>query len=134
MAAKTVAEKLQIKPNTTVWVSHPEHLALIEPLPDGARVVDTLAGAALGLMFVESAAATRELCDAHRDELAKPSILWIAYPKGNKVDVNRDSLWKIVADYGMRPNSQVAIDDTWSALRFRANREGEGTFAGGGTS
>ncbi len=130
--AKTLAEKLQIKPNTTVWLSHPEHRALIEPLPAGAQVVDTLAGAALGLLFVDSAAATRAMCDAHRDDLAKPGILWIAYPKGNKADINRDSLWKVVADYGMRPNSQVALDDTWSALRFRANREGESAFTGGG--
>jgi hypothetical protein len=128
---KTLAEKLQIKPNTTIWLSHPEHLAKIEPLPAGARVVDTLAGTTLGLLFVDSAAATRELCDAHRDDLAKPAILWIAYPKGNKADINRDSLWKIVAEYGMRPNSQIALDDTWSALRFRANKEGEEAFTGG---
>lgn len=132
MATKTLAEKLQIKPNTTVWLSHPEHLALIKPLPTGVQVVDTLADATLGLMFVGSAAATRALCDAHRDEMLKPAILWIAYPKGNKADINRDSLWKIIADYGMRPNSQVALDDTWSALRFRANKEGEGVFTGGG--
>jgi hypothetical protein len=132
--AKTLAEKLQIKPNTTVWLSHPEHLALIGPLPDGARVVDELADATLGLMFVDSAAATRELCDAHHGDLAKPGILWFAYPKGNKADINRDSLWKIVADYGMRPNSQVALNDTWSALRFRANTAGEEVFTGGKSS
>lgn len=126
--AKTIAEKLQIKPNTTVWLSHPEHRALIEPLPDGAQVVGSPTEATVGLMFVDSAAKTRELCDARRDDLAKPNILWIAYPKGNKADINRDSLWKIVAEYGMRPNSQIAIDDTWSALRFRANREGEEPF------
>ncbi len=130
--AKTIAEKLQIRPNTTVWLSNPEYQRLIEPLPDGAQVIDTLADATLGLLFVDSAAATRALCDAHRDALTRPSILWIAYPKGNKADINRDSLWKIVADYGMHPNSQIAIDDTWSALRFRANREGEDPFTGGG--
>ena len=58
-------------------------------------------------------------------------MLWIAYPKGNRTDVNRDSLWPIVADFDMRPNGQVAIDDRWSALRFRSNRAGEGRFTGG---
>ena len=38
----------------------------------------------------------------------------------------------IVADFDMRPNAQVAIDDHWSALRFRANRPGEGRAAGDG--
>jgi len=131
MATKTVAAKLQIKPSATIWLSHPEYRSLIEPLPEGARVVDALADATVGLMFVDSAAATRAMCDTHRDELTRPTILWIAYPKGNKADINRDSLWKIVAEYGLRPNSQVAVDDTWSALRFRANRAGEGIFIGG---
>lgn len=45
--------------------------------------------------------------------------------------MNRDSLWQIVVQYGMRPNSQVAIDDTWSALRFHPDREGDTPFTGG---
>jgi hypothetical protein len=126
--AKTIAEKLQIKPNTSVWFSHPERQALIGPLPAGAQVSDTLAGAALGIVFGDSAADLRTVLDAHRDDLATPGILWVAYPKGNKADINRDSLWKIVAEYGLRPNSQIAIDDTWSALRFRVNKEGEAPF------
>lgn len=126
--AKTIAEKLQIKPNTAVWFSHPDRQALIGPLPAGAQVAETLASAALGIIFGDSAAALREQLDAHRNDLATPGILWVAYPKGNKTDINRDSLWKIVAEYGLRPNSQIAIDDTWSALRFRANREGEAPF------
>jgi hypothetical protein len=31
----------------------------------------------------------------------------------------------------MRPISQVAIDDVWSALRFRVLRAGEAPFTGG---
>jgi len=55
----------------------------------------------------------------------------IAYPKANKTDINRDSLWPILAEFGMRPISQVAIDDVWSALRFRVLRTGEAPFTGG---
>ena len=47
-----------------------------------------------------------------------------------KPDVNRDTLWPILGEHGMRPVSQVAIDDTWSALRFRPLKAGE-TFGGG---
>jgi len=35
------------------------------------------------------------------------------------------------AEFGMRPISQVAIDDVWSALRFRVLRTGEAPFTGG---
>lgn len=94
-------------------------------------MVAHLSDATLGLLFVDSTASTRALCDVHRAALTQPAILWIAYPKGNKVDINRDSLWKIMAEYGLRPNSQIAIDDTWSALRFRAYKEGEQPFTGG---
>jgi hypothetical protein len=131
MSTKSVADKLLVKPNTTLWLSHPERLPLLEPLPDGARVVGSLEEATIGLMFVDSAAAVREQCDAHRDQLARPSILWFAYPKGNKADINRDSLWPLVAEYGLRPNAQVALDDVWSALRFRAIKAGEAPFTGG---
>jgi hypothetical protein len=31
----------------------------------------------------------------------------------------------------MRPIGQVALDDVWSAMRFRPNREGETPFTGG---
>jgi hypothetical protein len=40
MSTESVAEKLLIKPATTVSSSHPEHRELIEPLPDDVRVVD----------------------------------------------------------------------------------------------
>jgi hypothetical protein len=64
--------------------------------------------------------------------LIKPGTrLWVAYPKGGRVDIDRDTLWPIVAELGLRPISQVAIDDVWSALRFRPLTEGEEQFSGG---
>jgi hypothetical protein len=50
-------------------------------------------------------------------------LLWFAYPKGTskkyKCDFNRDTGWNILGKYGFEPVRQVAIDDDWSALRFR---------------
>ncbi len=126
--AKTIAEKLQIKPNTTVWLSVPGHVSLLTPMPEGVRESDQLATATTAVLFVDDAASARKLLDEHREHLTKPAVFWVAYPKGNTTDINRDSLWPIVADFDMRPNGQVAIDDTWSALRFRTNRPGEGRF------
>ena len=48
--------------------------------------------------------------------------LWIAYPKGTsgvKTDVNRDRLWEALRPTGWRPIRQVALDEVWSAMRFR---------------
>jgi hypothetical protein len=129
--SKTIAEKLQIKPNTTVWVSDPAHTPLLTPMPEGVRETDKLATASTAVIFVEDATATRKALAEHAPDLGKPAVVWIAYPKGNRTDINRDTLWPIVAEFGMRPNGQVAIDDRWSALRFRASREGEEPFTGG---
>ncbi len=57
--------------------------------------------------------------------------MWVAYPKGNRTDINRDTVWPIVSEHGLRPIGQVALDDAWSALRFRPLKEGEAQFSGG---
>jgi hypothetical protein len=46
-------------------------------------------------------------------------VFWVAYPKGGKSDLSRNELWTLLEPYLWRPVSQIAIDDTWSALRFR---------------
>ena len=127
---KTVAQKLLIKPGTSVWLSDPGRLALIEPLPDGVEHADGPAGCATALVFADDAAGLRGVLDRHGDDLHGPAAVWIAYPKGGRSDVNRDSLWPILGEHGMRPIGQVAIDETWSALRFRPLEPGE-TFSGG---
>jgi hypothetical protein len=66
-----------------------------------------------------------------QERLARPDILWVAYPKGNRTDLNRDSLWPILSELGLRPVTQVSIDQMWSALRFRPLKQGEAPFTGG---
>lgn len=131
MSTKTVAEKLQIKPNTTVWSSDPAHVGLVEPLPEGVELVDRFDQATTALVFAPDAASLRSVLTAHEGQLRGPDAFWVAYPKANRADINRDTLWPILGDYGMRPITQVAIDDVWSALRFRPLKEGEPPFTGG---
>jgi hypothetical protein len=131
MSPKSVAEKLLIKPNTTVWSSDPSRLGLIEPLPHGASTVEGLADATVALLFAEDASSLRKVLDANKDGLNLSGAFWVAYPKANRADINRDTLWPIVAEYGMRPVTQVAVDDVWSALRFRPLRPGEAQFTSG---
>lgn len=131
MGTKSVAEKLLIKPNTTLWSSHPSHVDLIEPLPEGVRRVDGPKQATTALVFADDAASLREMLTAHKDELARPKALWVAYPKGNRANINRDTLWPILAEYGQRPIAQVALDEVWSALRFRPLKGDEAPFTGG---
>jgi hypothetical protein len=111
LSAKSVAEKLLIRPSTTAWVSDRAHADLLAPLPEGARTVSSPAKASTAVVFVEDAASLRGILEKRWGQLSAAETLWIAYPKGNRSDINRDSLWPIVAEYGMRPIRQVAVDD-----------------------
>jgi hypothetical protein len=131
MAARSVAEKLLIKPDTTLWSSDDSRLELVEPLPAGVRRVGAPEQATTALVFADDAASLRDLLATHQERLARPDILWVAYPKGNRTDINRDSLWPILSELGLRPVTQVSIDQMWSALRFRPLKQGEAPFTGG---
>jgi hypothetical protein len=130
MTARTVAEKLLIKPDTTVWSSDRSRLALLGPLPAGITLVDGISEATTAVVFADDGGSLRATLDAHRDELTRPRVVWIAYPKGNRADINRDSLWPIVAEYGLRPIRQVAVDEVWSALGFGRQAQGEAPSGG----
>jgi hypothetical protein len=131
MSSKSTAEKLRIMPGTTVWASHPDRLDLIGPLPQGVRVADKPAGGTTALMFADDGDSLRKLVDRHAGRLAELETLWVAYPKGDRADINRDSLWPVVAEHGVRPVSQISIDEVWSAIRFRPLKPGEPQFTGG---
>ena len=93
---RSIAEKLQIKPNTELLFgpSTPEQRALLDPLPEGVTVVDGIERDTtdVAVMF----ASDRDELDALLIDvlplLATPRAIWIGYPKGNKTDINRDSI------------------------------------------
>jgi hypothetical protein len=56
-------------------------------------------------------------------QLTEDAVCWFCYPKGTSkkytCDFNRDTGWQIMGTYEMEPVRMVAIDEDWSALRFR---------------
>lgn len=54
---------------------------------------------------------------------AGDAIIWFAYPKGTSkkytCEFNRDTGWALLGELGFEPIRMVAIDEDWSALRFR---------------
>lgn len=75
------------------------------------------------LLFVNSAKEAAELVTPMIPKLNADALFWIAFPKQSsktKADINRDSLAALVQESTpYRPVSNVAMDDKWSALRFR---------------
>jgi hypothetical protein len=51
------------------------------------------------------------------------AVIWFAYPKGSSkrytCEFNRDSGWSVMRAAGFDSVRMVAIDEDWSALRFR---------------
>ena len=51
------------------------------------------------------------------------TVLWFAYPKGTSkrytCEFNRDAGWSVIRDAGFDSVRMVAIDEDWTALRFR---------------
>jgi hypothetical protein len=51
------------------------------------------------------------------------AIVWFAYPKGSskkyKCDFNRDTGWDAMTGLGFETVRAIAIDEDWTALRFR---------------
>ena len=114
----TLSGKLQIKPGHTVVVlSPPDDVELgLDHESTSTHEADAL------LVFVRSTADLETDEVAHVLEAARQDKLaWVAYPKGKQLgtDLDRDSLAALLAARGVRPVRQIALDDTWTALRFR---------------
>ena len=87
------------------------------------RNVDEVERVRFSLAFVTK----QEQIDALAGKIARKMdgdvVVWFAYPKGTSkrytCDFNRDTGWDALGAAGFEPVRQVAIDEDWSALRFR---------------
>lgn len=75
------------------------------------------------LVFVKSAEDILEQASKVDSILEEDGLNWWAYPKKSskkyKVDIDRDNGWQVLGDLGYEPVRMVAIDEDWSAVRFR---------------
>jgi ribosomal protein L25 (general stress protein Ctc) len=125
MANPLLIKKLLIKPGMRLAILNPPagYVEGLGSLPEGAQITYDAGGV---LDFVQLFIRNRgeyERLGADALRTVKPDgLLWICYPKkssGVESDLDRDVVWKMLQPTGLRPVTQVAIDDVWSALRFR---------------
>jgi hypothetical protein len=73
--------------------------------------------------FVKSCEDIQKYAQKAADKLNDDAILWFAYPKKSsrkyQSDISRDNGWKPLGSLGFEGVRQIAIDDDWSALRFK---------------
>ncbi|MBI2865632.1 MAG: hypothetical protein HYX94_13870 [Chloroflexi bacterium] len=125
MADSALVKKLLIKPKQRVAIVNPPagYLDSLGDLPEGAELVEKPEGKCDFVhLFVKNRAELEQYAATALEILKYDGTFWISYPKGTskvKSDINRDSGWDPINRAGLRPVSMIAIDDTWSALRFR---------------
>lgn len=75
------------------------------------------------IIFVKSVAEVEQIAPVTIHNLMADGILWFCYPKKTSKkyssDIDRDHGWKALNDSGLHGIRLVAIDEDWSALRFR---------------
>jgi hypothetical protein len=75
------------------------------------------------LAFVTSQPEADKAARAAAAKTAGDAVVWLAYPKGSSKrymsSINRDNGWKLMGEAGFEPVRMVAIDEDWSAIRFR---------------
>jgi hypothetical protein len=118
-----LARKLLIKPGSRIALVNPPpgYEDRLRPLPDGAEVVDLQPGLDVVQVFARDRAEL-ELAAGALTSVREGGLLWVCYPKGGRkagTDLNRDLLWEALSRSGLAGVTLVAVDETWSAMRFR---------------
>jgi hypothetical protein len=75
------------------------------------------------LAFVTKLSEVEKLSQQLVQQIEPNGVLWFAYPKQSskkyQCDFNRDNGWQVLKSLGYEGVRMIAIDDDWSALRFR---------------
>jgi hypothetical protein len=123
----TVFAKLNLKDHKRIVVldspgSFESELAALQ----GVEIIRDLKKAkqlTFSLAFVTTQEQVNALAPAIARKAEGDAIVWFAYPKGTskkyKSQIDRDHGWTALGQEGFEPVRMVAIDEDWSAKRFR---------------
>jgi hypothetical protein len=125
----TTFQKLNFKEQNQILVmnapeSFESELASLQDV-ELKRNLDEVTEIDFALVFVTRKAEIDELSPQLVAKARGDVILWFVYPKGTsekyKADFNRDNGWDVMAATGYQPVRMLAIDEDWSALRYRCS-------------
>lgn len=124
-----LAKKLQVKPGKhwLLFKAPDNYLTLLEPLPDGTTVSYEAKGSFDGIqLFVKNSIELAENLKIVVPVLRPDTILWIIYPKkasGIESDLEMMSSCGELAKYGFGGVAAAAVNEIWTALRFRPKEQ-----------
>jgi hypothetical protein len=129
MTINPIAKKLGMKPGMCALVvgAPPGYLKLLAPLPEGVVVSDVINSTHKFVQFFATRASEiKKSAPRLLKHAAAGALVWIAYPKktsGVASDLSRESVCEAMSGTGWHAVAIVAIDEVWSALRFRPATE-----------
>jgi hypothetical protein len=123
----TIFEKLNLKNHGEILVLHaPEsfeqELSRL-PVMTIHRHIESVPDIHFSLAFVTRQSEVDALAPQIAARAKGDAVIWFAYPKGTskkyKCDFNRDTGWNALKAAGFDTVRAIAIDEDWTALRFR---------------
>ena len=117
-----LSTKLRILPGArALVVDAPADAAFA--LPEGASLAASGRGPFdVVILYARDAKALAKGAPKAKAACKEGGVLWLAYPKltsDRAGDLSRERTCEVVADLGLGPVGQIALDETWSALRFK---------------
>lgn len=98
-------------------------LGLMEPFSKIRKEIKENEEIGFALIFVKTLAEIETSITLVEPLLLPDAPLWFVYPKGSSkkytCEFNRDNGWAAVEKLGFETVRMVAVDEDWSALRFR---------------
>jgi hypothetical protein len=125
---KPLLEKLNYKGNDRIAILNAEDnfiIQLSKEISDVTidREIDPRFPYDFILIFVRNQADVETFSPLALHNLLCDGVLWFCYPKKTSKkytsDIDRDHGWKAINEAGFHGIRIVALDDDWSALRFR---------------
>ncbi len=119
-----VLKKLRIKSGhrAAILDAPASYRELLAGAPEGVELAESLDGQFDFIhCFVTRKADLERMAPELRAAMRPESILWVSYPKGQAIptDLKRDIAWQVLADAGLKAVAQVAMDEVWTAMRFK---------------
>jgi len=129
MEENKLARKLHIKPKHKVLLVNPpaNYAELLEPLPGDTQIFTVAEGRFdVVQLFVNNSHELRRDLSWLQENLRPDTVFWITYPKkgsGIESDLGMMKSWDETTRYGLSGVAAAAINETWTALRFRPDNQ-----------
>jgi hypothetical protein len=123
-----IFKKLNYKDQPVIFAlnapaSFDANLAEMQPLAAIKRSIEPTDEVEFAIAFATKQAEVDAAVHLIAPKLKGDAVLWMCYPKGSskryKCEFNRDTGWQAMGQYDLEGVRMVAIDEDWSALRFR---------------